>query len=63
MAAQAFETTLIGDSSLSKRPMRRIVDPLRAMTVLWRVTAVLMLRGIHAAPSAARQPPLALCRA
>lgn len=31
MAAQQFETTLIGDSSLSKRPMRRIVDPLRAM--------------------------------
>ncbi|WP_028475443.1 3-phosphoshikimate 1-carboxyvinyltransferase [Nevskia ramosa] len=31
MAAQAFETTLIGDVSLSKRPMRRIVDPLRQM--------------------------------
>ncbi|WP_273453311.1 3-phosphoshikimate 1-carboxyvinyltransferase [Nevskia ramosa] len=31
MAAQAFETTLIGDASLSKRPMRRIVDPLRQM--------------------------------
>ena len=31
MAAQRFETTLIGDSSLSKRPMRRIVDPLRSM--------------------------------
>lgn len=31
MAAQSFETTLIGDSSLSKRPMRRIVDPLRSM--------------------------------
>lgn len=31
MAAQAFETTLIGDNSLSKRPMRRIVDPLRQM--------------------------------
>lgn len=31
MAAQPFETTLIGDSSLSKRPMRRIVDPLRTM--------------------------------
>ncbi len=31
MAAQNFETTLVGDSSLSKRPMRRIVDPLRQM--------------------------------
>ena len=31
MAAQAFPTTLIGDASLSRRPMRRIVDPLRQM--------------------------------
>jgi len=31
MAAQNFETNLIGDASLSKRPMRRIVDPLRLM--------------------------------
>jgi len=31
MAAQPFATTLIGDGSLSKRPMRRVVDPLRQM--------------------------------
>lgn len=31
MAAQAFATTMIGDESLSKRPMRRIVGPLRQM--------------------------------
>jgi len=31
MAAQKFTTTLIGDESLSKRPMRRIVGPLRLM--------------------------------
>ena len=31
MAAQKFTTTLIGDESLSTRPMRRIVDPLRTM--------------------------------
>ena len=31
LAAQPFATTLIGDESLSKRPMRRIVAPLRLM--------------------------------
>ncbi len=31
MAAQSFATTLIGDESLSRRPMRRIVEPLRLM--------------------------------
>ena len=31
MAAQKFATTMIGDESLSKRPMRRIVEPLRLM--------------------------------
>jgi 3-phosphoshikimate 1-carboxyvinyltransferase len=31
LAGQRFPTTLIGDESLSKRPMRRIVDPLRQM--------------------------------
>lgn len=31
LAKQAFETTLIGDDSLSKRPMNRVMDPLRAM--------------------------------
>lgn len=31
LAAQDFETKLIGDESLSKRPMQRIVDPLKQM--------------------------------
>ena len=31
LAAQPFETTLVGDASLSRRPMRRIVDPLTRM--------------------------------
>lgn len=31
LAAQPFESTLVGDSSLMKRPMRRIADPLRQM--------------------------------
>lgn len=31
LAAQKFETRIIGDASLSKRPMKRIVDPLSQM--------------------------------
>jgi 3-phosphoshikimate 1-carboxyvinyltransferase len=31
LAAQRFTSTLIGDESLSRRPMRRVSDPLRAM--------------------------------
>ncbi|MBL6749402.1 MAG: 3-phosphoshikimate 1-carboxyvinyltransferase [Nevskia sp.] len=31
MAGQRFATTLTGDASLSRRPMRRIVEPLRLM--------------------------------
>ena len=31
LAGQSFDTTLIGDESLSKRPMRRVIDPLAQM--------------------------------
>ena len=31
LAAQAFDSTLIGDESLSRRPMRRVIDPLAKM--------------------------------
>jgi 3-phosphoshikimate 1-carboxyvinyltransferase len=31
LAGQGFEVTLIGDESLSKRPMQRVIDPLSAM--------------------------------
>ncbi|HEX7916687.1 MAG TPA: 3-phosphoshikimate 1-carboxyvinyltransferase, partial [Rudaea sp.] len=31
LAGQQFDTTLIGDESLSKRPMRRVIDPLAGM--------------------------------
>lgn len=31
LAAQKFQTTLTGDNSLSKRPMNRVIDPLRQM--------------------------------
>jgi 3-phosphoshikimate 1-carboxyvinyltransferase len=31
LAGQRFQTTLIGDESLSRRPMRRVIEPLAAM--------------------------------
>lgn len=31
LAGQAFDSVLIGDASLSKRPMRRVIDPLARM--------------------------------
>jgi 3-phosphoshikimate 1-carboxyvinyltransferase len=31
MAGQRFPTTLVGDASLSRRPMRRVIEPLTAM--------------------------------
>jgi 3-phosphoshikimate 1-carboxyvinyltransferase len=31
LAAQSFSTTLTGDASLSRRPMRRVIDPLAEM--------------------------------
>ena len=31
LAGQAFDTTLTGDESLSRRPMNRVIEPLRAM--------------------------------
>ena len=31
LASQPFKTRLIGDASLSKRPMQRVIDPLRLM--------------------------------
>lgn len=31
MAAQAFPTTLVGDASLSRRPMKRVIEPLAKM--------------------------------
>jgi len=34
LAGQAFDSTLIGDASLSKRPMRRVTDPLALMGAL-----------------------------
>lgn len=45
LAGQSFDSTLIGDASLSKRPMKRVADPLNAM-------------GARIEPSEGGRPPL-----
>ena len=57
LAAQSFESVLIGDESLSKRPMRRVTEPLALMGAICgtdndgsppiRISPALKLRGIH----------------
>lgn len=39
LAGQRFASTLIGDESLSRRPMRRVLDPLRQMGAAIEATA------------------------
>lgn len=52
LAGQAFDSTLVGDSSLSKRPMGRVIDPLAAMGAVIdsdeNKTAPLTVRGSNA---------------
>jgi len=49
LAAQSFQSVLIGDESLSKRPMLRVAEPLRAMgadiTLSLKNTAPIHIRG------------------
>jgi 3-phosphoshikimate 1-carboxyvinyltransferase len=40
LAGQRFATTLVGDASLSRRPMRRVTDPLRQMGARLGTTAM-----------------------
>jgi 3-phosphoshikimate 1-carboxyvinyltransferase len=57
LAAQAFDTTLIGDESLSRRPMRRVIEPLSKMGARiaaaggglppLRISGGAQLQGIH----------------
>jgi len=57
LAGQGFECTLVGDASLSRRPMRRVTDPLASMgarieatergTAPLRIHPVPGLTGIH----------------
>jgi 3-phosphoshikimate 1-carboxyvinyltransferase len=66
LAGQPFETVLTGDESLSKRPMERVVEPLRAMGAQaalapLRVGGGDRLRGItHRLPVASAQVKSAL---
>ena len=66
MAAQAFDAVLTGDASLSKRPMRRVTEPLASMGAIidateagtppLRVRGGRALRGIdYASPIASAQ--------
>jgi len=54
VAGQRFQTTLFGDESLSKRPMRRVIEPLARMGAT--------ITGVAAASGAAHDvmPPLAV---
>lgn len=40
LAAQPFTTTLVGDNSLSKRPMRRVMEPMSAMGASLQATGM-----------------------
>jgi 3-phosphoshikimate 1-carboxyvinyltransferase len=66
LAAAPFEVTLVGDASLSRRPMDRVVEPLRAMgaraeTDPLRVGGQVQLHGIdYALPVASAQVKSAL---
>ena len=52
LAASPFETTVIGDESLSRRPMKRIIDPLR------QFGAMLQARDDNYLPLTIRGGPL-----
>lgn len=71
LAGQAFDSVLVGDESLSRRPMRRVVEPLAAMgariditeagTAPLRVRGGRALRGMdHVLPVASAQLKSAL---
>ena len=51
LAGQSFDSELIGDASLSQRPMRRVAEPLAAMGA-----AITTAEGGGAAPAAKTRP-------
>ncbi|HNR92558.1 MAG TPA: 3-phosphoshikimate 1-carboxyvinyltransferase [Dokdonella sp.] len=63
LAGQSFDSVLIGDESLSRRPMRRVIEPLVAMGASieageaglppLRIHGGRVLRGIHCRPPVA----------
>ncbi len=62
LAGQAFDTTLVGDESLSRRPMERVAAPLRTMGAVLDTTggrAPLHVRGGHRLRGIAYDMPVA----
>ncbi|MFZ1699661.1 MAG: 3-phosphoshikimate 1-carboxyvinyltransferase [Pyrinomonadaceae bacterium] len=62
LAGQGFQTTLIGDESLSRRPMRRVIDPLAEMgatTAADEGCAPLEITGKYPLRGISYQPPVA----
>ena len=63
LAGQSFDSTLVGDASLSRRPMRRVIDPLEKMGA--RIDAEegglppLRIRGNHALHGISYELPVA----
>lgn len=53
LAAQSFETTLTGDASIQKRPMRRIMEPLSMMGA-----DIISVKGNDCAPLQIKGSPL-----
>ncbi len=52
LAGQPFEATLVGDASLSRRPMGRVLDPLAAMGM--EILSAASSRGLQHAPLTVR---------
>ena len=61
LAGQAFDSTLVGDASLSKRPMRRVTDPLAQMGARIDTSDGLPPLHVHGGQVVARHP-LHSCR-
>jgi len=63
LAGQGFDTTLTGDESLSRRPMRRVIDPLSIMGAMIEAEEgglpPLRIRGGRALHGIAYSPPVA----
>jgi 3-phosphoshikimate 1-carboxyvinyltransferase len=58
VAGQRFQTTLFGDESLSKRPMRRVIEPLAAMGAT--ITGKAVAGAAEAAGALDVTPPLVI---
>lgn len=62
LAGQAFDSVLVGDESLSRRPMRRVTDPLEAMGASIETNdgkPPLRIRGGAGLKGIAYEPPVA----